>query len=182
MNFVTKNFIVGLYAIAWTAMCNAETSSSTSADVKVAAGLVQQNACKAISPEDMAKALQWASSEITSESMTHKDGKRSLCRFNHGTDNLWLRLGWKSEVAASTKVLEKQFQSYLSDGENGIVYESVSSDTELLGVKAGNDTQPTLYVYRMRYGNDAEMMFELNSSSMTKKTALNGFKTLASKL
>lgn len=193
MKYIFKNGILGLAIIVWLSGCSAETStensaesntesrSESSSDTKITKTLAAQNACDALSSESIAQVLQW-SGEITSESMTHKEGKRSLCRFNHGDSSLWLRLGWKSEKAASNKVLEKQFEAYLTEGEDGIAYESVTDNIVIFGVKTNGAAQQTLYVYRKRFGNDAELMFELNSASITKENALDGLKKLANNL
>lgn len=172
-----RNWIFGFCALVSLSACNAESTSPTSARGEVPTSLKQQDACTAITSDAVATAFSWGE-EVSSESMGHRDGKRSLCRFSHAGESFWVRLGWKSSNAASTKVLERQFQTYLSEGENGVTYESIAGDTQLLGTKPGDASQPALHIYRVRFGNDAEIMFELYSNSVDQSTASSAFQSL----
>lgn len=140
--------------------------------------LKNQVACETFKPADIAKILKWNVATITSESMGHSEGKRSLCRFGQEPENLWVRLGWKSDKAADMKVLENQYKGYLSTGENGISYESLEGNTVLLGQKPSDAANPKLYIFRKRFENKAEVTFELYSNTINKEEALKAFQVL----
>lgn len=144
--------------------------------------LRNQVACETYKPADIAKILNWNAATITSESMGHSEGKRSLCRFGHQTENLWVRLGWKSQKAADMKALETQYEGYLSNGENGIGYESLEGNEVLFGEKPADASNPKLYIFRKRFGNKAEVTFELYSNALNKEDALKAFYALLKRL
>lgn len=161
---------------------NSAAEQPTEMVTEKVAELNHQVACEAFSTSDLASILNWDATVIKSESMGHSEGKRSICRFGHKTDILWVRFGWKSEKAITNKVLETQFKGYLNNGENGITYESIDGNNILLGQKPADGVNPKLYIFRKRLDNKSEVTFELYSNELTKEEALSAFKSLSSKL
>ncbi|SOE21037.1 hypothetical protein SAMN06298216_1509 [Spirosomataceae bacterium TFI 002] len=169
--------------------CNGSTSTenlNTENRDKVTAtensDLKNQVACETFKPSDLASIFEWDVAAISSESMGHSEGKRSICRFAHQSDILWVRFGWKSEKAIENKVLETQYKGYLNNGENGITYESVEGNSMLIGQKPADAANPKLFIFRKRFDNKAEVTFEFYSNVKSKEEALNVFKTLLGKV
>jgi hypothetical protein len=171
-------FILPLLSCSGSTTSEGQKSATEDKIIIANSDLKDQVACETFTVSDLSSILSWDKTAIQSQSMGHSEGKRSICRFSHQSDFLWVRFGWKSEKAIGNKVLETQYKGYLSNGENGISYESIEGNAVLLGQKLAEAANPKLYIFRKRFDNKAEVTFELYSNTIKKEDALKAFQEL----
>ena len=124
-----------------------------------------QSACASITDSDLADIMDWRDSSITKDEYD-KQPKFTVCNYTHGDDKLMIRLGWKSEAAIDNKVLENQYKTYLSKGENGLSYQELANSGEVQSLKGQGEVRGNQinYILRKRYGNKASIQIEYTTS------------------
>ncbi len=123
--------------------------------------LPKKLASEAVDMSLIAKTMGWDKAKITQRPDDFSK-KFSLCTWTHADESIFLRLGWKSEKAASTKVLERQFGIYLENGEKDLKYTEVkkADNYQIIQGKGNSSDGRIVYIVRKRFGNNAELQFE----------------------
>lgn len=128
--------------------------------------LSKQDACAVLSKESIANMMSVDVNDLVEEDMSFlENDRRSICHLvvKGQIASCNVRLSWSSERAQENKALERQFNQYLSNGEQTMKkYEEINNDDNgqvLFGMEKGENG--VLYVVRKRYGLSADAKIEV---------------------
>lgn len=132
--------------------------------------LTEQVACEVLTLEEIAQLLEVDLDQIKQDDMSFSN-KQSICYYYtaEGNRKLFIRLAWKSEKAATNKVLEKQFKKYLEKGDvnqNRYVELERTSEHQLIYGSGKDRENKSIQIIRKRFGNNAEAQIELVKESL----------------
>ena len=131
--------------------------------------LSQQNACEILSIEKISQLMDVEKSTIKQKDMSFGK-RRSICYYftKEGNRKFYIRLAWKSEKAKENRVLQKQYENFMSNGDHPIKeYQELSSteQSQILYGRGQDHENKYIHVLRKRFNNQAEIQLEVTKEN-----------------
>lgn len=140
------------------------STQTTSNEGSLAGGdLEKKEACEHLDKSVVAEVMGWEAENVTAKVMMSWEKRGvTVCHYNWTDKNLLVRLAWTKERSIENKNVSKQFQQLLDEGEQGLVYEELESEsgTQMLFGYGKDYSGQNQYIARKRFGEKLVMQVE----------------------